>query len=137
MADMIINYWSVLGAAVASFVIGMLWYGPLFGKQWMKLAGITPASMKKMKMTPARAMTFGFIAMLVTAYVLSNFVHILGIMSWAAAAQFAFWAWLGLVAPVQLGAYIWEGKPFKLFLLNAAHNLVSLIVMSGIVAVWA
>jgi hypothetical protein len=137
MAGMMINYWAVLGAAVASFVIGMLWYGPLFGKQWMKLAGITPASMKKMKMTPARAMTFGFIATLVTAYVLSNFVNVLGIMTWTAAAQFAFWAWLGLVAPVQFGAYLWEGKPLKLFVLNTAHNLVVLIVMSGIVAVWA
>jgi hypothetical protein len=137
MAGMMINYWAVLGAAVASFVIGMLWYGPLFGKQWMKLSGITTASMKKMKMTPARAMTLGFAATLITAYVLSNFVNVLGIMTWASAAQFAFWAWLGLVAPVQLGAYLWEGKPFKLFVLNTAHNLVVLIVMSGIVAVWS
>jgi hypothetical protein len=137
MADMMINYWSVLGAAVASFMIGMLWYGPLFRKQWMKLAGITPASMKKMKVTPARAMSIGLVATLLTAYVLSNFVHVLGIMTWAAAAQFAFWIWIGLVAPVQLGSYLWEGKPFKLFVLNTAHNLVSLIVMSGILAIWS
>jgi hypothetical protein len=137
MADIMINYWAVLGAAVASFVIGMLWYGPLFRKPWMKLAGITPASMKKMKVTPARAMSIGLVATLLTAYVLSNFVHVLGIMTWAAAAQFAFWVWIGLVAPVQLGSYLWEGKPFKLFVLNTAHNLVSLIIMSGIVAVWA
>lgn len=134
--SVMINYWAVLGAAVASFVIGFLWYGPLFGKQWMKLAGITPASMKKMKVTPVRAMSIGFIAVLVTAYVLSNFVHVLGIMTLAAAVQFAFWTWLGLVAPVQLGSYLWEGKPFKLFVLNTAHNLVALIIMSGILAFW-
>lgn len=137
MAHIVINYWAVLGAAIASFVIGLLWYGPLFRKQWMKLSGVTAASMKKMKLTPARAMSIGFVAILITAYVLSNFVHILGITTWAAAAQFAFWAWLGLVAPVQLGAYLWEGKPFKLFVLNTTHNLIVLIVMSGIVAVWA
>ncbi len=136
MAGMMINYWTVLGAAVASFIIGMLWYGPLFGKQWMKLAGITPASMKKMKMTPAHSMSIGFVATLLTAYVLSNFVHVLGIMSWAAAGQFAFWVWIGLVAPVQLGSFLWEGKPLKLFVLNTTHNLVSLIVMSGILANW-
>jgi hypothetical protein len=136
MADMMINYWTVLGAAVASFVIGMLWYGPLFRKQWMKLSGVTAASMKKMKVTPARAMSIGFVAVLLTAYVLSNFVHVLGITTFSTAAQFAFWAWLGLVAPVQLGAYLWEGKPFKLFALNTTHNLIVLIVMSGILAAW-
>ncbi len=137
MADIMINYWAILGAAVASFVIGMLWYGPLFGKKWMKLSGMTPASIKKMKMTAARAMTMGFIVSLVTAYVLSHFVDLLSITNWAGAAQFAFWAWLGLVAPVQIGVYLWEGKPFSLFVLNTAHNLVVLVVMSGIVAVWS
>ncbi len=136
MAEVVINYLAVLAAAIASFAIGMLWYGPLFRKQWMKLAGITPASMKKMKMTPARSMTIGFIVTLITAYVLSHFVDLLGITAWGGAAQFALWAWLGLVAPVQLGAYLWEGKPFNLFVLNTAHNLVVLVVMSGIVAVW-
>ncbi len=136
MADIMINYWAVLGAAVASFVIGMLWYGPLFGKQWMKLAGITPASMKKMNMSPARAMTLGFIVSLVTAYVLSHFVDLLSVTTLGGAAQFAFWAWLGLIAPINLGAWLWEGKPFNLFVLNTAYWLVSVIVMSGIVAVW-
>lgn len=136
MAEILVNYWAVLCAALAGFVIGWIWYGPLFCKQWMKLAGITPASMKKMKMTPAKAMTFGFVSVLVTAYVLSHFVDLLSVTTWGGAAQFAFWAWLGLVAPVQFGVVLWEGKPFKLFLLNTAHNLVVLIVMSGILAVW-
>jgi hypothetical protein len=137
MADVMINYWAVLGAAVASMVIGMLWYGPLFGKQWMKMMGFTPKSIKKMKLTPKAAMTMGFIGTLVTAYVLSNFVDVLGIITFGGAAQFAFWAWLGLVAPIELGTFLWEGKDFKLFVLNAAYWLVNLIVMSGIVAVWA
>ena len=132
----VINYLAVLVAAIASMALGMLWYGPLFGKLWMKLSGITPQSMKKMKLTPKAAMTLGFIGTLVTAYVLSHFVDLLSVTTWSGAAQFAFWAWLGLVAPVQLGAYLWEGKPFKLFVLNTAYNLVVLIVMTGIVAVW-
>src|SRR3989304_5313099 len=110
----VINYLAVLVAAIASMVLGMLWYGPVFGKLWMKLSGITPQSMKKMKLTPKAAMTLGFIGTLVTAYVLSHFVDLLSVTTWSGAAQFAFWAWLGLVAPVQLGAYLWEGKPFKL-----------------------
>ena len=32
---MYINYWAVLVSAIASMAIGSLWYGPLFGKQFM------------------------------------------------------------------------------------------------------
>lgn len=27
-----INYWKVIGAAVANVAVGALWYGPVFGK---------------------------------------------------------------------------------------------------------
>lgn len=129
-----VNYMAILVAALASMVIGMVWYGPLFRKQWMKLAGITPQSMKRMKLSPKAAMSMGFVASLVTAYVLSVFVG--GVMAWTAAANFVFWIWLGFVAPVQLGAFLWEGKDFKLFILNTSYSLITLVVMAGILAVW-
>jgi hypothetical protein len=44
--------------------------------------------------------------------------------------------WLGFMMPLNIGAYLWENKPFKLFALNTAHYLVSLIVMAAILAVW-
>lgn len=131
-----VNYIAILVAALASMVIGMLWYGPLFRNQWMKLAGITAQSMKKMKLSPMAAMSMGFVACLVTAYVLSVFTGVLGINTLATAASFAFWIWLGFVSPVQLGVFLWEGKSFKLYLLNTAYNLVTLVVMTGIIAVW-
>ncbi|MDQ7020805.1 MAG: DUF1761 domain-containing protein [Candidatus Dojkabacteria bacterium] len=34
---------SVIGiviAAIANIFLGMIWYGPLFGKEWMRLVGI-------------------------------------------------------------------------------------------------
>lgn len=34
-----INYWAVLVSAFCAFFIGWIWYGPLFGKLWMKLNG--------------------------------------------------------------------------------------------------
>lgn len=40
------NYLVVLAAAVASIALGMVWYGLLFGKVWMRLSGFIPKSMK-------------------------------------------------------------------------------------------
>jgi len=37
-----VNYLAVFIATIASFVFGWLWYGPLFGKAWMRMMGYTP-----------------------------------------------------------------------------------------------
>lgn len=131
-----INYWAVLGAAVANMIVGSLWYGPLFGKTWMKLMGFTPDSMRSMKMTPAQAMFGGFITALVMAYVLAHLVSLIGIVERSDGLRLAFWTWLGLVATTQIGSVLWEGKSFKLFLLNTAQSLVSIAVMVWVLVRW-
>ncbi|AKQ41514.1 hypothetical protein CP97_04995 [Aurantiacibacter atlanticus] len=40
-----INLITVFLAGAAFFVLGALWYGPLFGKSWRKLVGITAEDM--------------------------------------------------------------------------------------------
>jgi hypothetical protein len=134
--EVFINYWTVLGAAVANMVVGSLWYGPLFGKTWMKLMGFTPDSMKSMKMTAGQAMVGGFVSSLVMAYVLARLVSLVGILETADAMQFAFWAWLGLVATTQASSVLWEGRSFKLFLFNATASLVSIAAMVFIIVRW-
>ena len=42
----VINYGAVVGAAVASMILGSLWYGPLFGKPWMAAMGFTKDAME-------------------------------------------------------------------------------------------
>jgi hypothetical protein len=45
-----VNYVAVLFAVVASMVVGFAWYSPvLFGKQWMKLMGLTKENMESAK----------------------------------------------------------------------------------------
>lgn len=36
-----INYFAVVAAVAVGFPIGFLWYGPLFGEQWMVCVGLT------------------------------------------------------------------------------------------------
>ena len=35
-----ITRWAVFAAAVSSFLLGGVWYGPLFGKAWNAAAGM-------------------------------------------------------------------------------------------------
>jgi len=137
MLDADVSYWAVLVAAISSMVIGFLWYGPLFGKQWMKLMGFAKESTEKMKGKASQSYFLMFLAALVGAYVLGRFLGTVGVADAADGASVAFWAWLGFVMPVQLGVVLWENKPSSLFLLNTAYSLVSLLVAGAILAAWA
>ena len=136
MMQPVINYFAVVAAAISYMVIGMLWYGPLFGKQWMALMGFSKKSMKGMKLSMQQAMIGGAISALVMSYVLAHFVHYLEVTTLAGAFLAAFWIWLGFTATVQIGAVLWDNKPWKLYVLNTLHSLVALIVMASILALW-
>lgn len=139
--DITINYAAVITAAIANMAVGMLWYGPLFGKQWQKLMGFTTESMKAMKLSPFQAMLGGVVTALLLSVVLANDAFV-----WASfmndtgtamfALQLAFWIWLGYIATTQAGSFLWEGKPFMLFVLNATESFVALLAMSLILVFW-
>lgn len=130
-----INYWAVVGAAVANMAVGMLWYGPLFGKQWKKMMGLTNEDMCKMPLTAAQAITGGAVTALIMSYVVSYEAYVWGNFTGESGTVFfafmlAFWPWLGYIATTQAGGWLWEGKSFKLFLLNAAGSLASLFAIT-------
>lgn len=65
-----VNYFAVLVAALANFIIGFLMHGPIAGKLWMKLANITPTGNEKFSdMVPQ--MIKNLLANVVFAYVLA------------------------------------------------------------------
>lgn len=132
-----VNYVAVLGAAVVGFIIGMIWYSPpLFGKAWMRLSGIDQRKMEDMKKKMAPSMVAGFIAMLIMSFVLAHVIRFATAANLVQGLQAGFWVWLGFVATVMLGMVLWEGKPFRLYVLNAAHYLVVLLLMGAMLASW-
>ncbi len=137
-----VNYLAILVCGIVGFGLGWLWFGPLFGKQWMALSGKTmPAMMTpEIKAQMNKSYAIAFLGSLVMAYVLANalvfastYLHTSGVSAGIAAG---FWNWLGFIAPVTIGMVLWEGKPWKLWVLNAGHYLVTLCVMGVILALW-
>lgn len=136
-----INYWAVFAAAVANIVVGALWYGPVFGKQWKALMGFTDGAMKSMPLTAGQAMVGGFVTALIMAFVLAHDAFVWGnFMSGTTgvpfAFQLAFWIWLGYFLTNTAGAWLWEGRPFKLVLFNVSAQFVSLFVMALVLTFW-
>ena len=136
-----VNYLAVVAAAVASMILGYIWYGPLFGKQWMALSGKTMSEMDAAKTKGVgKNYAFMFIGSLVMSYTLSHalifastYLNTSGV---SAGLTAGFWNWFGFIAPVSLGVVLWDGKPWKLFLLNAGYYLATLLAMGVILAVW-
>ncbi len=134
-----INYLAVLVCAVLAMVLGYVWYGPIFGKTWMRLMGMDRESMGEGQ---NMGMLYGiqFVGALIMAFVLAHtltfamaYLHTSGI---SAGLQTGFWNWIGLIAPVTVGMVLWEGKPWKLWAIIAGYWLVTLCAMGVILALW-
>ena len=133
----IVNYLAILISAVVSFVIGGLWYGPIFGKMWIALMGFTQKDIDKAKQKGmSKSYLITFVASLIMAFVLAHFIIYTGASNFFEGFQVGFWVWLGFVATTQLGTVLWENKSWNLFILNIAYWLVNLLVMGAILAVW-
>lgn len=119
----------VLVAAVAAMILGFLWYSPvLFGKQWMKLMGITQDSKKKEGMV--KTMGISFLTEIIMAIVLGSLLMTSMVDSLTNALVFAFMIWLGFIATTMINTVLFDKKPFNLFLINSGYQLGSLLVMA-------
>ncbi len=138
MFETYINIPVVLVAAIVNMILGFLWYSPLlFAKPWMKLMGLTKNSMEKTKNKMGSTYTLSFVAALITSYMLAVLVKTIPALTLAEGAGLAAMVWLGFVAPVQFTEVIFGGKPLKLYLINTGYQFVSMLVMGGILALWA
>ncbi len=123
----------ILVAAIASVALGALWYSPkMFGTGWMQMVGLTDerAALHKKKM-PLHILV-GFVSLVVMAYVLAHFGMAWGVYNVATALELGFWVWIGFQVPILLGAVLWELKPWRLFVLNAAYHLIAVMLMATI-----
>jgi len=131
-----INYLAVLLCGIAAIVIGFVWFGPLFGKTWMQSAfGGAPdsATMAEGKKKMPMNAFIQFVLALAMAFVLARAIAVAGategIAGIPAGIHFAFWNWLGFVVPSTVGLVLWEGKPWKYWIIIAGSWLVTMLAM--------
>lgn len=129
------SYVAVIVAAIAQFILGFLWYGPLFGKAWRSMMGVKEQSTSGGGMGTS-TLVWTFIASLVTAGVLRKFATMAGAHSLGAGVALGATAWLGFIATVTLASVLYEKRSVNLYVLNNGFQLVSLAVMGAIVAAW-
>ncbi|MDP3441369.1 MAG: DUF1761 domain-containing protein [Ignavibacteria bacterium] len=137
-----INMIAILVAVVVNFILGFIWYTPLFGKIWGKEMGYPP-DMQPEKGAMFKGMAFMIIGNFLFAYVLAHNIaawdFVPGITEGGAVSNImmtAIFTWLGFYLPGQLGATVWEKNSWKLFAINSGYHLVSLFVVAAILILW-
>ena len=128
-----INWLAVLVAAVVTFVLGGVWYGPLFGKVWRAAEGRPDPDPTQAK-HPAMVYGLSFVLMLIAAAVLAialgpdpniqkSFVVGLAVgVGWVATS-------FGV-------NYLFAGRRLALFAVDAGYNVVLFALMGVIIGLF-
>lgn len=129
-----INYLAVFVAAFVAMILGALWYSKfLFGKKWQELVGKTDEELQKGAGIAIGA-TAG--AWLIISFVLAHFVDFTNAVNWLDASILALWVGLGLIAMSQLIITLYEDRKWQLFAISIGYQVLSVIIMAIIHALW-
>ena len=131
-----VNLLAVIVCAVLSMVIGSLWYGPLFGKKWMKLLSYTKEEIEKGKKEMPKTYGMMFVGSIVTSFVLAVVISMAPEPSVMTGITGAFWLWLGFIVAPKLSEVLFEKKAWELFYIECGYYLVFLVVAGGILGSW-
>src|SRR6266567_4232180 len=99
------NYFAVVAAAVAAFVMSSIWY-TIFGKARMELLDQDPRATADIRKVPAWKKATELVRELVIAFVVARFVVLIGIVDWKSAVQLGVWLWFGFVFMILVGASV-------------------------------
>lgn len=126
-----ISWAAVVVAAVSTFLLGGLWYGPLFGRTWMAGSGV---SAEQLAGGTGRVFAFSFLLQLVSAAVLALFVGpdpAAGYALAAAGAVGLFW-----VATALGVVYLFERRSLRHWAVNAGYQVAAYLLMGLVLGLW-
>ena len=117
---------ATLAATIAGFVLGALWYGPLFGKTWMAAIGVSRDTLTA-GFNPAKTYGLTFVLGLIASWVFGLYVGPSPGFRFSVAAGAAvgiFW-----VATSLTTNYLFERRSATLILINSGYHALRFILI--------
>lgn len=131
-----LNYVAIGVATVAQFIMGAVWYMPIFGRTWGAMHGydkLSPEEQDKAQKGMGPYLVAQFVGTLVTTFVLALFMA--GLLAEWNAFGIAGFFWLGFVVPTQASAVMFGGTPkewmCKKIAIMASGSLVNLMIAAA------
>lgn len=142
-----INWLAILVAGLIPSIIGFIYYGPLFGKQWLSSLGKTEAEMEPSN--PAVTYGLATLTSLILAFSMTAFIQFLhpdvnaaGELYVNSHSTFGHGAFHGafmcifLALPPLISMALYHKMPGKTILMNVIFWILCFAVMGGILDVW-
>jgi hypothetical protein len=127
------NYWAIVVASIAYFMIGALWYSPvLFSKAWVEESKVKPDPSKSL----AKLLIGTFIITAFMVYLLAYLIAATGSFSALGGLRMGFITGIGFVATTLGITFLYEGRSLKLFLIDAGYHIAGLLVSGLIIGMW-
>lgn len=124
-----VNLLAICIAATVGFLIGGLWYGPLFGKAWMAENGFTEEELRKGNMVKIYGLTFAFSVL--SAVFLGHLLSHVSV-SPRVIMMISTGISLGFIMPAIGTNYLFARKSGKLFAIDAGYWIAFYAAMGAI-----
>lgn len=113
------NLLAILIAAACGFMVGGVWYGPLFGKAWQREIGMSDDDLKSANMLKiyGTAILFSVLSAVFMGHMLAHF----GEMSLRSTMMISTGVALGFIVPAIGTNYLFGRKSGKLFAIDAGY----------------
>ena len=133
-----LNYTAIILATIVQFIVGAIWYTPVFGNLWGKIHGFDKLSKEvqaKMMKSMGPMLAVQFLVTILTSFVLVLFVNALP-AGWNVFGEAGFF-WLGFVVPTQISAVLFGGTEGKWvvtkILISAGGSLACLMAAAVVI----
>lgn len=127
-----VHWLAILVAAVSGFLVGGLWYGPIFGKAWQAARGLSDDAMKNANMPMIFGLTF--LLNLFSAFILDHTLTTYGAPDLSLSVMISGGIALGFIVPSIGVNYLFSRQSLRLFLIDAGYWLVIYAVMGVVFA---
>jgi hypothetical protein len=128
-----LNWFAVVAATLVPFVLGALWFGPLLGKAWLAVSGLTEEQVKEANM--ARIFGVSLLLQLLMAFCLAMFLNAPEI----GASEGAFYGFLtgfGWIAPAIAVSGLFEQKSAKYMFIHGGFWTLAFTLMGLLLGAW-
>ena len=126
-----LNYWAVLVAAASAFLLGGVWYGPLFKNAWCREAGMDP---DKPNGHPAAVFGGAFVLSLVAAALFAVWLGPAPPLAASVGAGVA--VGLGWVATSFGINYLFAGRSLRLWLIDGGYHTLQFALYGLVLGLW-
>lgn len=123
-----VNWLAVIVGAAAFFVVGMVWYGALFGKAWQK--EVWPGGTPQMEGSPVVLFGLCFLAEFIVSAMFGHMLarvqpptHVIWMMAFGFGAT--------IMVPAIAINYLFQRRSLKLFAIDAAHVVLGTLAMGA------